>query len=138
DYKKLNKDILDLLVEKFPDGYDDSDIITFRNLKNEVIEAVEVRTEDTIYVVKVGTRLIQAMEDYGDEEDSNDRDSDASDEVEFDVKEDDKSKKSDEEEDDQDDDSDDDYDDKDEDDDYDDEDDNDEDFSDDDSEDDED
>lgn len=138
DYKKLNKDILDLLVEKFPDGYDDSDIITFRNLKNEVIEAVEVRTEDTIYLVKVGTRLIQAMEDYGDEEDSNDRDSDASDEVEFDVKEDDKSKKSDEEEDDQDDDNDDDYGDKDEDDDYDDEDDNDEDFSDDDSEDDED
>lgn len=73
DYKKLNKDILDLLVEKFPDGYDDSDIITFRNIKNEVVEAVEVRTEDTIYLVKVGTRLIQAMEDYGDDDnESND------------------------------------------------------------------
>ncbi|HPF96924.1 MAG: hypothetical protein R2802_06310 [Flavobacteriaceae bacterium] len=78
DYKKLNKDILDLLVEKFPDGYDDSDIITFRNLKNEVVEAVEVRTEDTIYLVKVGTRLIQAMEDYGDE-DTNEREEDGAD-----------------------------------------------------------
>ena len=87
DYKKLNKDILDLLVEKFPDGYDDSDIITFRNLKNEVVEAVEVRTEDTIYLVKVGTRLIQAMEDYGDD-DSNERDGDGA-EVDFeDVKDD--------------------------------------------------
>lgn len=78
DYKKLNKDILDLLVEKFPDGYDDSDIITFRNLKNEVIEAVEVKTEDTIYLVKVGTRLIQAMEDYGEDEASG-RDDDGAD-----------------------------------------------------------
>ena len=75
DYKKLNKDILDLLVEKFPDGYDDSDIITFRNLKNEVVEAVEVRTEDTIYLVKVGTRLIQAMEDYGDDDSNSGEDS---------------------------------------------------------------
>ena len=72
----MNKDILDLLVEKFPDGYDDSDIISFRNLKNEVVEAVEVRTEDTIYLVKVGTRLVQAMEDFAEEEDDDDTDDD--------------------------------------------------------------
>jgi hypothetical protein len=30
------------LVDKFPDGYDDSNIISFRNAKNELIEAVEV------------------------------------------------------------------------------------------------
>ena len=29
DYKKLNNDILDLLVTKYPDGYDEDDIITF-------------------------------------------------------------------------------------------------------------
>ncbi|HLV15586.1 MAG TPA: hypothetical protein VKY41_10420 [Xanthomarina sp.] len=68
DYQKLNEDILDLLVEKFPDGYDDEDIISFRNIKNEIVEAVEVRTEDTIYLVKVGVRLVQAMEDYSEEE----------------------------------------------------------------------
>lgn len=72
DFKKLTPEILELLVDKYPDGYDDSDIITFRNLKNEVIEAVEVRTDDTIYLVKVGTRLIQAMEDYGDDDSSDD------------------------------------------------------------------
>ena len=68
DYKKLNEDILNLLVEKFPDGYDETDIISFRNAQNEIIEAVEVRTEDTIYLVKVGKRLIQAMEDFGDDD----------------------------------------------------------------------
>ena len=69
DYKKLNEDILNLLVEKFPDGYDETDIISFRNAQNEIIEAVEVRTNDTIYLVKVGKRLVQAMEDFGDDTD---------------------------------------------------------------------
>ncbi|MFT6748728.1 MAG: DNA-directed RNA polymerase subunit delta [Flavobacterium sp.] len=68
DYAKLTGDILNLLVDKFPDGYDDSDIIRFRNAQNELIEAVEVKTEDTIYLVKVSTKLASRMEKF-DEED---------------------------------------------------------------------
>ena len=68
DYQKLNEDILNLLVAKFPDGYDDDNIISFRNAKNEVVEAVEVKTADTIYLVKVGVRLVKAMEDFNDED----------------------------------------------------------------------
>ena len=69
DYSKLTGDILNLLVEKFPEGYDDSHIIRFRNAKNELIEAVEVKTEDTIYLVKVSTKLASRMEKYDEEED---------------------------------------------------------------------
>ncbi|TWO33419.1 hypothetical protein E1J38_005860 [Seonamhaeicola sediminis] len=65
DYQKLNPDILNLLVEKFSDDYDDNHIISFRNAKNEVIDAVEVKTEDTVYLVKVGKCLVQAMQDFG-------------------------------------------------------------------------
>jgi DNA-directed RNA polymerase subunit delta len=68
DYAKLTGDILNLLVDKFPDGYDDSNIIRFRNAKDELIEAVEVRTEDTIYLVKVSTKLANRMEKF-DEDD---------------------------------------------------------------------
>ncbi|WP_299777928.1 hypothetical protein [uncultured Formosa sp.] len=82
DYQKLNEDILDLLVEKFPDGYDDSDIISFRNAKNEIVEAVEVKTEDTIYLVKVGVRLVKAMENYIEDDDDDDVDADEN--VDFD------------------------------------------------------
>ena len=78
DYQKLNEDILNLLVEKFPDGYDDENIISFRNAKNEFIEAVEVRTDDTIYLVKVGVKLVKAMEDHEEESNLD------SDELEFD------------------------------------------------------
>ena len=68
DYQKLNEDILNLLVAKFPDGYDDDNIISFRNAKNEVVEAIEVKIADTIYLVKVGVRLVKAMEDFNDED----------------------------------------------------------------------
>lgn len=68
DFKKLTPEILSLLVEKYPDGYDDDHIITFRNAKNELIEAVEVRTEDTIYLVKVSSRLETSMANF-DEDD---------------------------------------------------------------------
>ena len=72
DYSKLTNEILTLLVERFPDGYDDSNIIRFRNAKDEMIEAVEVRTEDTIYLVKVSTKLANRIENFDDEDDLDD------------------------------------------------------------------
>lgn len=75
DFKKLTPEILAMLVDKYPDGYDDDDIITFRNAKNELIEAVEVITDDTKYLVKVSTKLEVTMENY-DEDDYEDFDND--------------------------------------------------------------
>jgi DNA-directed RNA polymerase subunit delta len=72
DYAKLTNEILNLLVEKFPDGYDDSNIVRFRNAKNELIEAVEVRTDDTIYLVKVSTKLADRIENYDEDEEIDD------------------------------------------------------------------
>lgn len=69
DYAKLTNEILTLLVEKFPDGYDDADIIRFKNAKNETVEAVEVRTEDTIYLVKVSTKLADRIENFDEDDD---------------------------------------------------------------------
>jgi hypothetical protein len=73
DYKKLTPEILSLLVDKYPDGYDDDHVISFKNAKNETVEAVEVRTEDSIYLVKVSTKLENSMANY-DEEDYDDSD----------------------------------------------------------------
>lgn len=75
DFKKLTPEILALLVDKYPYGYDDNHIISFRNAKNELIEAVEVTTADTKYLVKVSTKLALTMENY-DEDDYEDYDSD--------------------------------------------------------------
>lgn len=70
DYAKLTTDILDLLVEKYPYGYDYADIISFKNALGETIKAVEVKTEDTVFLVKISSKLEQTMEDYAEDEDS--------------------------------------------------------------------
>ena len=68
DFKKLTPEVLKLLVEKYPDGYGDNEIIAFRNAHGERIEAVEVLTEDTKYLVKISAKLEYTMANY-DEED---------------------------------------------------------------------
>lgn len=75
DYKKLTPEVLKLLVEKYPDGYGDNDVITFRNLKGELIEAVEVSTDDTKYLVKISLKLEHSMANYDEDEDDVDLDS---------------------------------------------------------------
>ena len=75
DYQKLNTAVLDLLVETYPDGYDDEDIISYRNAQGEIVDCVRVSSEDTIYLVKVSKRLVMAMEDH-EIEDDNDLDED--------------------------------------------------------------
>jgi len=75
DFKKLTPEILAMLVKKFPDGYDDKDIVTFRNSKNILIEAVELITDDTKYLVKVSEKLEVTMDNY-DVDDYDDFDDD--------------------------------------------------------------
>jgi len=64
DFKKLTPEVLKLTVEKFPDGYDEKDIISFRNSQGQLIHAVEVITEDTKYLVKISEKLEYTMANY--------------------------------------------------------------------------
>lgn len=64
DFKKLTPEILGMLVEKYPDGYEKSDIIKFKNAAGETVEAVEVKTDETLYLVKVSKKLEVVMDDY--------------------------------------------------------------------------
>ena len=66
DYKKLTPEILNLLVDKYPDGYGIRDIVKFTNHKGKFIEAVEVSTDDTIYLVKISDELVSSMESFDD------------------------------------------------------------------------
>jgi len=68
DHKKLTPEILNLLVEKFPDGYGVRDIIKFTNHKGQYIEAVEVKAEEATYLVKISDQLVDSMDNF-DEQD---------------------------------------------------------------------
>ena len=64
DYKKLSEKILNLLDSQYPFGYDDDDIIKFKLASGEIVEAIEVRSEETVYLVKIGSKLTQAIKEH--------------------------------------------------------------------------
>ncbi|MCR9227167.1 MAG: hypothetical protein NXH90_07100 [Flavobacteriaceae bacterium] len=57
DYKKLSHEVAEKLIDSYPYGYGDDDIITIKKPNGETIEAVEVKTQDVIYLVKISKSL---------------------------------------------------------------------------------
>ncbi|WP_036154181.1 hypothetical protein [Maribacter forsetii] len=57
DYRKLDHQLAALLIETYPHGYGDEDIISFKNIKGDYVEAVELKTTDTLYLVKISKSL---------------------------------------------------------------------------------
>ena len=66
DYKKLDHKLAAKLIETYPDGYGDEDIITFKNVRGEIIETVELRTNDTVYLVKISKCLANFISNFGE------------------------------------------------------------------------
>lgn len=64
DYKKLDHDLAARLIETYPDGYGDEDLITFKNVQGEIIETVELKTDDTIYLVKISKSLANFISNF--------------------------------------------------------------------------
>ncbi|MDA0316495.1 MAG: hypothetical protein O2906_03485 [Bacteroidetes bacterium] len=67
-FEKLTPNILKLFVEKFPDGYGDNDIIEFKNGTGETIQAVELKSADTVYLIKIGKKMNQIIQEFEDEQ----------------------------------------------------------------------
>lgn len=55
DFRKMNRKVKNLFRSQYPDGYDASDIIEFRNHRNELVKAVAVDAKDTKFLVKIST-----------------------------------------------------------------------------------
>ncbi|MCK5906675.1 MAG: hypothetical protein KAG37_03745 [Flavobacteriales bacterium] len=55
DFRKMSRKIKHLFRSQYPDGYDTNDIIEFRNHRNELVKALEVKGKDTRFLVKIST-----------------------------------------------------------------------------------
>lgn len=66
DYKKLDHELAALLIETYPDGYGDEDIIIFKNAHGDIVEAVEIKTNDTLYLVKISKSLANFISNFED------------------------------------------------------------------------
>ncbi|MGX1930324.1 hypothetical protein [Flagellimonas sp. 2504JD4-2] len=64
DYKKLDHDVAAVLIDSYPYGYGDEDIITLKKPNGEIIEAVEVKTNDAIYLVKISKSLSNFISNF--------------------------------------------------------------------------
>ncbi|MFS4468388.1 hypothetical protein [Maribacter sp. 2210JD10-5] len=66
DYKKLDHKLAAQLIDSYPYGYGDEDIITFKNQHGDVVEAVELKTVDTLYLVKISKSLSDFISNFED------------------------------------------------------------------------
>jgi len=68
DYKNITQDLLQLLSDEYPYGFED-ETIHYTNAKGERVEAVQLETEDTKYLVKISSQLVTKFEAFQDDED---------------------------------------------------------------------
>ena len=64
DYKKLDHKVAAVLIDSYPYGYGDDDIITLKKPNGEIVEAVEVKTDDTVYLVKISKSLSRFISNF--------------------------------------------------------------------------
>lgn len=100
DYKNITPELLDILNDRYPEGIDEDDLISFTNHLNEKVKAVEIRYEDDIYLIKVSKQLTAKMDEaLDDEEDDDDLPEDFGDDIVPDLEDEDDDEDDDEEED---------------------------------------
>lgn len=71
DYKNVTAEILSLLTDRYPYGYDESDMISYKNAQGQTVQALPVETKDTKYLIKIGTAMekrIEAFIEFEEEE----------------------------------------------------------------------
>lgn len=78
DYKNITQELLQLLTDAYPDGFD-GETIYFTNAKGERVEAVPLETEDTKYLVKISAQLVTKFEAFQDDEDDDEDDTESDD-----------------------------------------------------------
>jgi len=57
DYTTLAKEHIDLINEHYPNGFENENLVSFVTPKGQFIKALEVRTDDTIYLFKIDKNM---------------------------------------------------------------------------------
>lgn len=67
DYKSINQDHLGMIATEYPEGFDIEDLITFRKPDGSSFRGLEIRTEEAIYLFKIDSRMLEAIDEHTDE-----------------------------------------------------------------------
>ena len=72
DFKAITDDVVALINEQYPYGYEDSQLVTFVNAKGEFVKALEVKSDEITYLIKLGTKLNEHINEYMDSDEEED------------------------------------------------------------------
>ena len=61
-FEQLPDDVLEMVKEKYPDGFEDN-LISFTNAKGEIEFGLPLETEDTSYLIKMPKNTVTEEED---------------------------------------------------------------------------
>lgn len=68
DYQSITQDQLKLIESQYPEGFDEDNIISFTTPKGDYIRALEVKTDDTVYLIKMSEKMLAKIDDYTDDD----------------------------------------------------------------------
>lgn len=68
DYTNVTPEQLELIAKAYPDGIDTDMVITFTSPKGEYIRALEVRTDDILYLFKMSSGLLAKIDDHTEDD----------------------------------------------------------------------
>ncbi len=68
DYKSISGQHLDMIAQEFPEGFTLDDLITFKKPDGDTFKGLEIKTEDTIYLFKIDTRMLDLIDDHTDDD----------------------------------------------------------------------
>lgn len=69
DFKSISPEVMALINDQYPHGYEDNELVTFVNAKGEFIKALEVKTDEVVYLIKLDRKLDDHINEYVDSDD---------------------------------------------------------------------
>jgi hypothetical protein len=64
DYKSITDAQLQLIADRYPEGFAPEDLIVFNIPGGDSFMGLEVKTEDTIYLFKINTAMLEVIDDF--------------------------------------------------------------------------
>ena len=68
NYTNITATHIDLITAEYPDGFGDEDVSTLSLPDGKYIRCLEIKTEDTIYLFRIDSEMIEMLEEATDDD----------------------------------------------------------------------
>lgn len=68
DYQSITKEQLQLIAREYPEGFSMADLKEFNIPNKETFKGLEIKTEEVIYLFKINTKMLEAIDEFTDDD----------------------------------------------------------------------